>query len=250
MTKIKSDAPMKRRAPHQRWLVALILGLAAGWLLYRLRRHKPDNRTRQYRFWETFYDRYAALYDAVDWLTGNTTHRLRRRVLKFLPSPGTRVLEIGCGSGKLHVELAATYTLAGLDLAQGMINLTQRRLDAQGLTSDLRQGDAAALPWLDSSFDAVFSTFAFSALADQERALDEMVRVLKPGGRLIIADGGPALDNNRIAAFFARLWESLGPTMRDERPLLEARGLITFREDYGPWHTVHVTVGLKPPFSV
>ena len=69
----------------------------------------------QRRFWNPVYDRLAPLYDAVDWFTGNTTHRLRRRALSYLPLVGSRVLEIGFGSGRLHLELAEAYDLAGLD---------------------------------------------------------------------------------------------------------------------------------------
>lgn len=236
------QTPSERRQ-RLTWVALIVI---AGLLWTAWRRRQALHKRLQQRFWNPFYNRLPALYDAVDWLTGNTTHRLRRHTRGFLPAPGTRVLEVGFGSGKLHVELAPHYALAGLDLAQGMVELTQRRLAARGLHSDLRQGDVTALPWPDASFDAVLSTFAFSAFTDPERAVDEMVRVLKPGGRLIIADGGRALDGNRIAAGFAALWELLGDAMRDERPLLEARGLATFREDYGPWHTVHVTVGVKP----
>jgi len=58
-------------------------------------------------FWNRVYDRLAWLYDAVDWFTGNTTHRLRQRALPYLPLAGSRVLEVGFGSGWLYLELAA-----------------------------------------------------------------------------------------------------------------------------------------------
>ena len=85
----------------------------------------------QQRFWRPVYDRLAGLYDAVDWLTGNTTHRFRLRALPYLPPADSRLLEIGFGSGRLHLELAPEYQLAGLDRAFGMARLTQRRLSAR-----------------------------------------------------------------------------------------------------------------------
>lgn len=201
----------------------------------------------QRHFWDPVYDRLAGLYDAVDWLTGNTTHRLRRRALDHLPPADSRVLEIGFGSGRLHLELAARYALAGTDLAPGMARLTGRRLAAHGLTSLLAVGNALALPWRDASFDAVLATFAFSAVADAGQAMDEMVRVTRPGGKVVIVDAGEALDGNRAARFLARLWEAMGDYMRDEAPLMEARGLAVERQDFGPWDCVHVTVGTLPP---
>ncbi len=197
-------------------------------------------------FWNPVYDRLAAFYDAVDWLTGNTTHRLRQPALRYLPPPGSRVLEIGFGTGKLHLQLAGRYKLAGVDLAMGMARLTRRRLAGRGAHSGLCVGNVYALPWPAGCFDAVLSTFAFSAFPDGGRALDEMVRVLKPGGKLIIVDAGEARDGNRMARGLAALWAAFGDYMRDEAPLLAARGLAVEREDYGPWHCVHVVAGTRP----
>jgi ubiquinone/menaquinone biosynthesis C-methylase UbiE len=93
----------------------------------------------QRRFWNPVYDRFARAYDAVDWFTANTTHRLRKQgVDHHLPSAGSRVLEIGFGSGRLHLELAGQYELAGVDLAPGMVRLTKHRLAARGKKSDGR----------------------------------------------------------------------------------------------------------------
>lgn len=199
----------------------------------------------QRHFWAPIYNRLAGLYDAVDWLTFNTTHRLRKRGLRRLPQPGSRLLEIGFGSGRLHLDLAEQYEMAGLDLAPGMARLTGRRLAARGRESNLCVGSAYALPWPDGHFDAVLSTFAFSALPDAGRALDEMVRVTRLGGRVIIVDAGEASDGNAFAHFFAWLWEAFGDFMRDEAPLMEARGLAVEREEYGPGRCVHVVVGTR-----
>jgi ubiquinone/menaquinone biosynthesis C-methylase UbiE len=203
------------------------------------------SETLQRRIWDRVYDRLAGLYDAVDWLTGNTTHRLRQRVWRYLPGPGSRVLELGFGTGRLHLELAAQYKLAGVDLAPGMARLTQRRLAANGQSSLLCVGSADALPCSDGSFDAVLSTFAFSAIPDAGRALDEMVRVTTPKGEVIIVDAGEAEDGNLVAHLLARFWEAFGDFMRDEVPLMKARDLAVEREDYGPWGSVHVVVGRR-----
>ncbi|MBN1814027.1 MAG: methyltransferase domain-containing protein [Anaerolineae bacterium] len=200
----------------------------------------------QRHFWAPVYDRLAGLYDAVDWFTADTTHRLRKRGLGHLPPPGSRLLEIGFGSGRLHLELAERYEMAGLDRAPGMVRLTKRRLAARGRESNLCIGSVYALPWPDGYFDAVLSTFAFSAFPDAARALDEMVRVVKPGGKVIIVDAGEASDGNVLARFLAWLWEAFGDYMRDEVPLMEARGLAVEREEYGPWRCIHVVVGTRP----
>ena len=93
-----------------------------------------DRQRIQRVFWRPVYDRLAHLYDAVDWFTGHTAHRLRRHALAYLPPAGSRVLEIGFGSGRLHLELAARYDVAGLDMAPGMARLARRRLLAHDLS--------------------------------------------------------------------------------------------------------------------
>jgi demethylmenaquinone methyltransferase/2-methoxy-6-polyprenyl-1,4-benzoquinol methylase len=205
------------------------------------------NSWLQHHFWDRVYDRLAPLYDAVDWLTGNTTHRLRRHALPYLPpAAGSRLLEIGFGTGRLHVELAERYEMAGLDRALGMVALTERRLVAAGLRSALSVGDAQALPWASNRFDGVLSTFALSAIPDAGRAIDEMIRVTRPGGRVVVVDAGPAMDGNWPSRALAWLWAAVGDYMRDEVALMEARGLDTVRVDYGPWGAVHVVVGILP----
>ena len=201
----------------------------------------------QHHFWAPVYDRLAGLYDAVDWFTANTTHRLRKRALPHLPPPGSRLLEVGFGSGRLQLELAERYAMAGLDRAPGMVRLTKRRLAARCRGSSLCIGSAYGLPWPDGYFDAVLSTFVFSAFPDADRALDEMVRVTRPGGKVIIVDAGEAADGNLFARLLARLWEAFGDFIRDEAPLMEARGLAVEREEYGPWRCVHVVVGTRLP---
>ena len=205
-----------------------------------------DRQQIQRVFWRPVYDRLAHLYDAVDWFTGNTAHRLRRHALSYLPPTGSRVLEIGFGSGRLHLELAACYDVAGLDMAPGMARLARRRLLARDLSPALCVGNACALPWPEGVFDAVLSTFALSAIPDAARALDEMARVTRPGGKVIVVDAGEAIDGNRTARLLAWLWAAFGDYMRDEVPLMQALGLSAVRTDFGPWNSVHVTVGTLP----
>ncbi len=228
----------------RKWWLPVTLGAAVVGIY--LARRKVDRRTIQRKFWQPFYNHFASVYDViVEELTGYTTHRLRRKALAYLPEPGSRVLEVGFGNGRLHEELAGEYHTAGVDRAFGMARLTQERLAEAGRSSALVKGDAEALPWRDGAFDAVLSTFAFSAIPGAEHAMDEMVRVTAPGGKVIIVDAGDARSGSPAAYLMARLMEAIGDYMRDEVPLMEARGLETHREDYGPFATVHVTVGTK-----
>lgn len=199
--------------------------------------------TKQRRFWDYIYTTFAWLYDAVDWLTFNTTHKYRLEILQFLPQKHGRILEIGIGTGKLHRILARDYRLAGIDLAWGMVRLTQKRLKKDHLSSCLCMGNAYTLPWSGSTFDAVVLSFTFSAIPDAQRAINEMLRVLCPDGKLIILDAGEAEDANRFAHFLAVVWELMGDYMRDEKYYMLPAGLQITRQEMGPGGCVHIVVG-------
>ncbi len=224
--------------------VALTLTVIGLFLMALRRRTKREEIQR--RIWRRFYDRLSFWYDAVDWLTLGTTHRLRRHMLHHLPPPGARLLEVGFGTGRLHVELARCYRMAGLDLAFGMVKLTRIHLSRLSRRSHLCQGDMTRMPWRDNTFDAVFSTFALSAVPDAQRAIEEMARVTRPGGRVIITDAGEAPDGNLAAHLLAKLWEFLGDYIRDEAPIMRSAGLDVHSEAFGPWNCIHTVVGLKP----
>src|SRR5262245_37788137 len=102
-----------------------------------------------------------------------------------------RVLDVGCGTGVLARtaadRVAAESQVTGLDRNAGMLAVA-RRLRPQ---IDWRQGDATNLPFADESFDVVMSQFALMYFPDRIAALKEMARVLRPGGRLVIAVWGP-----------------------------------------------------------
>jgi SAM-dependent methyltransferase len=107
---------------------------------------------------------------------------------RFAEGAGKDVLEIGVGMGADHVEWAkaAPRSLTGIDLTQRAVEHTRRRLALYGLESDVRQGDAENLPFADASFDIVYSWGVLHHSPDTPRAVDEVWRVLRPGGRAAV----------------------------------------------------------------
>ncbi|MGH2759090.1 MAG: class I SAM-dependent methyltransferase [Actinomycetota bacterium] len=98
------------------------------------------------------------------------------------------VLEVAVGTG-LNLSLyAPDVRLTGIDLSPQMLAIARKRAAGLGREIDLREGDAHELPAPDESFDSVVCTYSLCNIPDTERAVAEMKRVLKPGGRLILVD--------------------------------------------------------------
>ncbi|MGH8793120.1 MAG: class I SAM-dependent methyltransferase [Stackebrandtia sp.] len=98
------------------------------------------------------------------------------------------VLEVAVGTGLNLGWYPAETSLTGIDLSPEMLKLARRRAGESGHEVDLRLGDAQALEFDDGSFDAVVCTFSLCAVPDDRGAVAEMVRVLRGGGLLLLAD--------------------------------------------------------------
>lgn len=112
------------------------------------------------------------------------------------PAPGDRVLEVGPGTGYYALPAARWLEPNGsldiLDLQQQMLDRTMRRARGLGITNILpARGDASSLPYPDGSFDAAYLVATLGEIPDQEGALGELRRVLRPGGRLVVGEGVP-----------------------------------------------------------
>jgi ubiquinone/menaquinone biosynthesis C-methylase UbiE len=99
-------------------------------------------------------------------------------------------LDVGCGTGFLALELAARgHRVTGVDFAPAMIAQARDKAAAQGLPIRFEEADAEALPFPAGSFDLVVSRHLLWTLPHPEMAIDEWIRVLRPGGRLAVIDG-------------------------------------------------------------
>jgi protein-L-isoaspartate O-methyltransferase len=118
----------------------------------------------------------------------------RPRLREILaPLPGERVLEVGPGTGYYTLEMAGWVKPDGevdiLDLQQEMLDHTMRRAGEAGLANVTpTQSDATAMPYEEGTYDAAFLITVLGEIPDQEAALRELARVLKPGGRLVVGE--------------------------------------------------------------
>jgi len=136
------------------------------------------------------WDRRAPTYDAsMDWaerrLFADTRAWVGRRAQG-------QTLEIAVGTGANLAHYPPEVELTGTDFSARMLDLARARAAELGRSVTFDHADAMALPYPETSFDTVVSTFALCCVPDEEVVLGEALRVLRPGGRLLLADHVPS----------------------------------------------------------
>ncbi|MGA8218517.1 MAG: bifunctional demethylmenaquinone methyltransferase/2-methoxy-6-polyprenyl-1,4-benzoquinol methylase UbiE [Solirubrobacterales bacterium] len=142
----------------------------------------------------SMFDRIAGVYDLMNSaMTAGLHHQWRQRAVdRANVGPGSDALDLCCGTGDLALELRMRIgpdgRVVGSDFSEPMLELARRKSGDRGLPVEFGWADALDLPYGEASFDAVTIGFGARNLADLDRGLSEMVRVLRPGGRLVILE--------------------------------------------------------------
>ena len=146
-------------------------------------------------------------------------------------------LDVGCGTGFLSLELAGRgHRVTGIDFAPQMLAEARKKAMAQGVAVRFEEGDAEQLPFAEGSFDLVMTRHVLWTLPHPEQAIDEWIRVLRPGGRLAAMDSqfDPSVlerspQNARSSAEYAGIGDRLpflgGRPQSEIEALLRAHGL-------------------------
>jgi phosphatidylethanolamine/phosphatidyl-N-methylethanolamine N-methyltransferase len=150
------------------------------------------------------YARWAPIYDLV---FGAVFDRGRKASIAAAERIGGRILEVGVGTGLSLPDYARTNRLTGVDLSAPMLRKAKERAAAFRLANveALAVMDAQRLGFPDGAFDVVVAQYVITAVPDPEATLDEFVRVLRPGGEIILvnhlgAEGGPRAGFERAFA--------------------------------------------------
>jgi len=188
---------------------------------------------------EKAYGRWAPVYDLV---FGKVFDQGRQSTIAEADRIGGRILDVGVGTGLSLSDYSRSTKICGVDISEPMLRRAQSRVRAQNLTNveTLAVMDAKNLAFKDAFFDAVVAQYVITAVPDPEATLDDFVRVLKPGGELILvnhigAESGPRkLFELAFAPLARRLgwrpefpWERLvkwaarhgGITLAERRPM-------------------------------
>ncbi|MGD9265471.1 MAG: bifunctional demethylmenaquinone methyltransferase/2-methoxy-6-polyprenyl-1,4-benzoquinol methylase UbiE [Lysobacterales bacterium] len=142
------------------------------------------------------FDSVAGKYDLMNDLMSMGVHRLWKRIFIATSNiqPGQRVLDVAGGTGDITVlirkRVGASGSVVLSDINESMLEVGRKRLDDRGLVGNIEYSVANAeeLPFDDGEFDAVTIAFGLRNVTDKGRALREMHRVLKPGGRALILE--------------------------------------------------------------
>ena len=129
------------------------------------------------------------------WYASNTAEMMKeyvdlaRRISKEIPQ-GSAVLEVAPGPGYFCIELAklGSYAITGMDLSRTFVKMAAEKAEQAGVRVEFKEGSASNMPFPKNSFDFLLCRAAFKNFADPVRALQEMCRVLRPGGRAVLID--------------------------------------------------------------
>ncbi len=151
------------------------------------------------RRWRDHYNRTARAYDRKEMLWGlllgywDPMER-QRLILRLRVEPGQRLLEVATGTGANLLAAAEVLgpegSMVGSDISEEMLRVCRHKLSSEGERAGLVTSDAAHLPFASESFDAVLHFGAIRMFSDRGAAIEELVRVAKPGGRILIGDVG------------------------------------------------------------
>ncbi|TIX50726.1 class I SAM-dependent methyltransferase [Alteraurantiacibacter aquimixticola] len=166
----------------------------------------------------TAYDRWAPIYDLV---FGNVFAGGRREAIDAAERVGGAILEIGIGTGISLPLYRADSQVYGVDISDAMLDKARERVERLGLTSvrEIARMDAEDLQYGDETFDVAVAQYVITAVPDPEKAMDELVRVTRPGGEIIIT---------------TRVGAGHGMRGKIEKALMPLTTRLGFRTDF-PW---------------
>ena len=190
---LRYESDSSRDGHFQEWLVADESGdrfpIEEGIPIF----IQPDDIVGLNKKYRTFYQFSAPLYDffvrLYGYFWGGSEKVWRQEFLRELEiKPGDRVLEVSVGTGGNMRLLPETAEYFGLDLTKSMLQQCKRNLRRWQRSAMLFNGNAERLPFDDESFDVVFHVGGINFFNDQKAAIQEMIRVTKPGSKILIVD--------------------------------------------------------------
>tara|TARA_B100001939_G_scaffold348203_1_gene373960 strand:+ start:55249 stop:55839 length:591 start_codon:yes stop_codon:yes gene_type:complete len=189
---------------------------------------------RMYNWMSSLYDGFMVVFPL--W---------KKWISSVLPEiKGTEILEVSFGPGYLMSRYGTNPDLQihGIDFNSRMVDRATKKMQRIKRPVELRKGNVESLPYRDESFDTVINTMALTGYPDAEKAMDEMLRVLRPGGRLLIVDFDYPANRNRGGYILVRIMAGLGDIIRDLKSLLHRKDLHVTSRSVGGFGSVQLFV--------
>jgi ubiquinone/menaquinone biosynthesis C-methylase UbiE len=202
---------------------------------------------------EAHFNRWASAYGRSRLLPS-----LQKRALAELePAAGDRVLDVACGAGALVIEVAPRVERAvGVDLSEGMLEIARSRLrsieeDHPLANVEFRKGPSDALPFADASFTAVVCTTALHHFPEPQRSVDEIARVVEPGGRVVLGDMCRDALTTKIADPLLRRFEKghVGLQRKRDIEAMLTRAGLRLTSSRHVWLLLYALVAAERPAS-
>ena len=211
-----------------------MLKVPAQWCVYT---EKPDNTQLYTDKMNHIYTRFAKAYDGFiriapfwsAWLNQVLTYDL-----------GKKVLEVSVGPGYLLTKYPETSKVYGIDYNATMVHRAKVKELKAGRQAKLIEGNVEAMPYPDNFFDTIVNTMAYSGYPDGDKAMSEMLRVLKPGGQILLIDYDYPSDKDVRGYLLVKFIELCGDIMKDIGKTVEGQGASYTRQVIGAYGSVQL----------
>ncbi len=152
------------------------------------------------------YNRLAPYFDALEGMLEGLFFKQWRKTL-WSQTSGQDILEVGVGTGKNFPFYPSDARMTAIDFSEKMLEIADKKRQQMNINVDLQLMDVQSLDYADNSFDTVIATFVFCSVPQPKKGLQELYRVCKPGGQVLLLEH--VLSSNKIMAAMMNMMNPL-----------------------------------------
>jgi len=170
-----------------------------------------EKMNREYNWMARGYDAFMIIFPLwKKWI---------KKVIPYID--GNKILEVSFGSGYLMTQYAKDdFDVYGIDYNEKMLEITSKKILSKKIDAKLSIANVEKLPFPDNTFYTVISTMAFTGYPNGDKAMSELKRVSKKGGKLLLVDFDYPKERSFIGYFIVRSWEKFGDIIKNINSLL------------------------------